>query len=472
MSEAQAQPATAKPTRPRSAARRAVVQVLLIVVILAGAFFVARLLFSSREAPPREAPVNAGPLVAAVVAHRADVPVTVDGHGTVEPRSAVDIVPQVGGRVIHIHPALIEGGQVLADDTLIQIDPADYRLALRTAEADLASSAAAVEQARAGLDQAQAAVRRAQTALALEQAEAQARTDEWRDLHGEKPIPPLVAREPQIREKQAELASAEAQLHSAKAAVRSAQAAEQSAQARVDRAKLDLERTIISPPFDGRVRMKNVDLGQFVNPGQVLASMYATDRLQIAVPLADGQLAWFDLPDMEHRDSQADLFERGVPAQVTALFAGALHEWTGRAVRTTGQVDPRSRLVDVVVEVNRTASRAGRPLVPGMFVDVSISGRTLTDVIRVPRHAVRADDEVWVVRDGRLRIVGVDVARADREHAYVRQGLRDGEIVVTSQLDVVTDGMSVRVPADVSANIGDDEGNAAAPASINAAVGP
>jgi hypothetical protein len=84
-------------------------------------------------------------------------------------------------------------------------------------------------------------------------------------------------------------------------------------------------------------------------------------------------------------------------------------------------------------------------LLPGSFVDVSISGRTLRDVVALPRDAIRDRDTVWVYSDGRLRIREVQVLRADREQSLIGSGLTHGELVILSPLDAVTDGMKVRI---------------------------
>jgi len=103
-------------------------------------------------------------------------------------------------------------------------------------------------------------------------------------------------------------------------------------------------------------------------------------------------------------------------------------------------------MAHVVVEVQRPfAASGGRPpLMPNTFVDVRIFGSTLDDVVPLPRHALRDGENVWVFDDGSLRILDVDVARADRERVYVSAGLEEGDEVIVSALDAVTDGMKVR----------------------------
>jgi RND family efflux transporter MFP subunit len=237
----------------------------------------------------------------------------------------------------------------------------------------------------------------------------------------------LVLREPQVAQAEAELAAAEAELA---------------------RAELDLDRTRVSLPFDGVVVSKSTDLGQYVTAGRVVATVYGTRVVEVSVPLPNGELEWFDVPGRAGRD--------GPRAEVRAAFAGRQHAWEGRVVRMEGQVDPASRMVLVVVEVRDPfVGRDGRPpLLPGTFVDVVIFGRTLDQVVPVPRHAVHHGRDVWVVADGRLQIREVQLARSDRTTAYVEAGLDDGERVVVSALDAVTDGMAVRAEATGSAGVG------------------
>lgn len=376
--------------------KKIVIPALVLVVGIVAAYLLA----SSRRAPDRVERPPLGPLVEVAEARPTSVPVVVTGHGEVTPRVAVDVVPQVSGQVVEVSPSLVAGGFFRAGETLVRIDPRDYELAL---------------------ERAQAAVARALVNLEQERAEAEVAREEWDDLHpGEEPTA-LVVREPQIRQAEAELAAAKADL-----AV----------------ADLNLERTRISLPFDGVVVSESVDPGQFVAGTTRLATVYGTDAVEVRVPLKTSELAWFDVP--------SDNGRRGPRAVVSATFGGVSSDWEGRVSRMEAQVDQTSRMVHVVVEVDDPyAATENRPaLRPGTFVDVRIFGRTLDDVVPIPRFAVHEGDRVWVFDDGRLVIRDVDVLRSDRELALVSSGLDAGDLVIVSALDAVTDGMAVRNAAD------------------------
>jgi len=183
---------------------------------------------------------------------------------------------------------------------------------------------------------------------------------------------------------------------------------------------------------------ESVDLGQFVTTGRALATVYGTDTVEVRVPLESKELAWFTVPTRTG--------DRGPRAEVNSSFGGQRHTWEGRVVRMEAQLDATSRMAHVVIEVRRPFNPQGDrpPLMPNTFVDVRIFGRSLDGVVPLPRHALRDGEKVWVFDDGSLRILDVRVARADRERVYVSAGLVEGDEVIISALDAVTDGMKVR----------------------------
>jgi RND family efflux transporter MFP subunit len=372
-------------------------------IVLVAGVAAAALIASARKAPPRVDRPALGPLVEVMETQVSDIPVVISGNGEVVPRVTVDIVPQVPGQVVRVHRSLVAGGFFRAGEVLVVIEPRDYELAV---------------------ERAQAAVARAKVSLEREQAEAEVARQEWNDLHpGEEPTG-LVIREPQIRQAEAELAAAVADL---------------------DVAKLNLERTRISLPFDGVVVSESVDVGQFVGNGSRLATVYGTDVVEVRVPLDNRELAWFDVPSGNGKS--------GPTAEVSAKLGGREVVWDGRVTRMEAQVDQISRMVHVVVEVKDpyVTTEDHPPLLPGTFVDVRIFGRTLDGVVALPRYAIHDGNRVWVVDDGVLRIREVEVMRSDRQQSFVSSGIEGSDLVVVSSLDAVTDGMKVRRAGEESA---------------------
>ncbi len=374
------------------------------VLILALGFLAAVSAYVSRPQAAPEVRETPAPLIRVIAARPQTVQLTVGAQGTVQPSTQIELVAEVAGRVVETGGALVAGGFFSEGDLLVRIDPRDYDLAAQSARAEVA---------------------RAQVALQREKAEAEVAGREWRSLHGKREAPPLVVRAPQLAETEAALAAAQAGL---------------------EKALLDVERTEILAPFDGRVREETTDLGAFVSRGVVLAKLYAIDKAEVRLPLPDSELAFLDLPL-----GFAAATEAGVhPAvRLSADFAGERRTWNGRIVRTEGELDPRTRMVHVVAEVPdpyRRYAPGDAPLSVGMFVRAEILGRTLHGVYVLPRETLRNGNEVLVVEDGeRLSFRTVGIIRRESERVIVGTGLVPGERICVSPLEVAVDGMRIRV---------------------------
>jgi RND family efflux transporter MFP subunit len=217
------------------------------------------------------------------------------------------------------------------------------------------------------------------------------------------------------------------------------------AEANLKTAQRNLERTEVRAPYAGRVREKNVDVGQFVTVGAPVARIYAVDAAEVRLPLPDEDLAYLDLP-LNYRGESGRI--RGPVVTLRAGFAGRIHEWQGRIVRTEGEIDPRTRMVHVVAEVpdpyGRGPDPTRPPLAAGMFVEAEIVGRTVENVAVVPRAALRSPGQVLIVdADSRLRFRDVDVLRATTDELFILDGLETGDRVNISPVEVVSDGMEV-----------------------------
>jgi RND family efflux transporter MFP subunit len=387
----------------------AILHALLAVVVIVLGVVVAFVFIKLKKPPQQIEQQVQAPLVKVEQLYVMDIPMIIQGYGTVNPKVEVEIIPEVAGKVVYINPELKVGGLIRSGEKFLQIDPRDYELAAQQAEAAVADAGVQLE---------------------TEQSEADVAQKEWSQLHPDsEPTSPLVLREPQIRKAKAVLASAQAQL---------------------DVAKLRLERTSLSLPFDALVISESVDLGQYVVVGQSLASAYGTDAVEIEVPLETDELTWFDVfGDSIFADGGNDKIKK-TPAQVISDFAGTEYKWEGYVVRTTGQVDKTSRMISVVVEVPDPfkVSDGRPPLLPGVFANVLIRGKSLQNAVAVPRDAIRESNKVWLVNNSRLHIRTLDIVRTDKDFAYTTTGLGDGSQIITSSLDVVVDGMQVRTRSD------------------------
>ena len=373
---------------------------ILIVVGVVGVGVIFALL-ESQQRPER---ANAAPRPVAVFVDEArldTIALQVTSQGEARPRTQINLVPQVAGRITFVNPNFIEGGFFEAGETLVQIDDADYRLAVTRASAQVAQ---------------------AQQALVRERAESELAASEWAVL-GEGEASSLTLREPQLAEARAQLAAAEAALQSA---------------------RLDLQRTRISAPFSGRVRVKNADLGQYVSPGTPLGEVFSTDAVLVRLPLTDHELGLLGIPIAYNAGGVGE----GMPVQLSASLGGRQQTWQGHITRTDSAIDPQTRVLYAIAEVTDpygAGASNGTPLAVGLFVTANITGRDVENAYILPRSALRGQNSVYVAEEGgTLSVRTVEVIDSNSERVVVSSGVRGGEMVVTSPIRGASDGMRIQ----------------------------
>ena len=388
--------------------RQRLLKVVLPIVTLAVGGLTAWALVKTKRTAETEVPETPPPLVRIFEVSLDDVTLSVEAQGTVEPPTETTLVAQVAGEVVTVSEDLAAGAFIERGQVLARIEPRDFQLALVRSEAEVA---------------------RAEAILSRERAEAELAREEWQTLGDGRSPSPLVLREPQLKEAEASLAAAKAALEGA---------------------RLDLERTEIRAPYDGRVREKHVDLGQFLTPGAPIARIYGTAFTEVKLPIADREIAFLSVP---LRGGAQD----GPQVELSAAFAGRTHRWLGRIVRTGGEIDPVSRMVQLVARVEDPYAPGPDaperpPLEVGLFVDAEIAGRTVRNAAVVPRSAMRSRDELLVVDgESRLRFKQVEVLYEGEDTVVITGGLEAGERVCLSQLSAPTEGMRVRVREEMEA---------------------
>jgi RND family efflux transporter MFP subunit len=342
------------------------------------------------------------PQVSVTTAQPEALRMNVISQGIVRPRTEIDLVSEVSGKIIGIHPAFADGGFFKKGERLLTIDPRDYDYAIKRAEAQVAE---------------------ARKELMREEAEAEQAQKEWQSLGGGD-ANDFVLHKPHLAERRAKLAAAEADL----------------ASARLKRSRCDL-----TAPFAGRVRNKQADIGQYLESGHAAARIYAIDTAEVRLPVPSAQLEFLDLP-LTYPDAGQP--KAAPPVKLSAQFAGKVHVWQGRIVRTEGVLDDKTGMLYAVAEVRDPyAYQPGRPpLAAGLFVQAEIAGSERRDLIHIPRASLRGGYQVYVVdRDNRLRQRRVEVLRADADRIVLGKGLQADERVLVSGVELPIEGMQVRV---------------------------
>ena len=402
-------PANFVDQQPGSLWRRRLIAIVSVVLIIGVGIGIKSALKATRKPPKKKPAKITGLLVKVLQAKQSDHQVLLTGHGQAQPRREVSIVPQVSGKVVAVHPQLVAGGVVRAGQTLLRIDPVDYRL---------------------NVEQARAAVATAQQKLAVEESSGKVARQEWKLLGSQvaKGEPsPLTLREPQLKSARAALDGAKAQLKMA---------------------QLGLSRTSLRAPFNMRIRQETVEVGQYVAATREVASAFGTDTVEVVVPVKASDLKWLDLP-------VASAGGKARPSRTTVEVLQDTGEGKvkrpARLVRSMGEIDSSSRLSRVVVAIDDPYNlKAGAPTLPplqvGSFVEVSMLGERLRGVVSIPNEALRIGSKVWVAGpDDKLQVRKVTVARLTSDQVLISAGLNQGDRVITTAISGAVDGMLLRV---------------------------
>jgi RND family efflux transporter MFP subunit len=377
---------------------------ILLVAVLA-----TRWLLSLREEPATTAPEERKALVEVQVLERQDARITVASQGTVTARTQSDLIAEVGGTVVQVAPAFVVGGFFRKGDVLVELDPQNLEAAASRAEAAVAA---------------------AESALALERGQADVARREWERMTAEQRgrlrAEDLYLRKPQTAEAEARLASARADLTDA---------------------RNDLRHTRIEAPFDGLLNEKTTDLGQFLNPGTKIGSLFAVDYAEVRLPIPETKLPFLELPGSLVAGGSAA--GSGIDVLLYSQLGDRRFEWPGALTRTEGVLDTRTRTLYSVVQIadpyGLYGARYPQPLLIGSYVNAEIAGRLLEDVYVIPRHTLEAGDLVWVA-DGEDRLRGrpVSVVTANGDFAYVADGFIPGDRLVLTRLESPLNGLAVQ----------------------------
>ena len=370
--------------------------VLLLIII---AISLALVFAMSRKAPDKKTEARLPPLVELQVPQFNALQYKVPSQGTVQAKTETSLVSEVSGKIVEIADVFVAGGFFAKDDLLIKVEQADYKTAVKTAEAALANAKAVLEE---------------------EKARAKVAESDWLN-YTEGKAPALGLRKPQLASALAKVQSAEADL---------------------ERTLRDLSRTEIRAPYAGMVRSRGANLGQFVSRGNPLGVLLDTTVAEVRLPLALTDLADLGLPvTVSH-----------APFALPVTLSSEDQQWQAQLVRTEGVLDEKSRVIYVVAEIKdpylREASAnnsATSALRFGQFVNAMILGRQAAQVVQLPRHLLKPGNLVLVADNNmQLQFRTVILDRADQQFAYILSGFQAGDQLVTSPLANPLPGLKVR----------------------------
>ncbi|MBI2423120.1 MAG: HlyD family efflux transporter periplasmic adaptor subunit [Candidatus Hydrogenedentes bacterium] len=409
---------------------------LIIVIGLGGMF-----LLSSLKKEPAAAEIKEHSLkVETLPLHPEDVPVLITGYGEVRALDTVKISAQVAGIITEIHPKLEVGGIIPKDEVLFRIDARDYQAQLDQAASQMAQLENTILRLKKqyAIDQQRVETLQRSEKLANDEFERVKTLLEKDEVGTKSHVDQMEMAYNQMADQKDQLSQA-VDLYPVR--IKEAESALEGAKAMHDLAKVNLERTEVRAPFNARVKLVNVELGQLVSPGAAVLSLANDAVLEISVPLDSRDArTWLQFAEKAASDGVNELAWFGslepVTCKVQWTESNEDHYWEGKLHRVE-ELDQETRTVTVAIRLdgnNTSAGGEGLPLVEGMFCRVEIPGTLMKQVYRIPRWAINFDSEVYVAKGDRLEIRKVEALRTQGEETFVAGGVQPGESIITTRL--------------------------------------
>ena len=377
---------------------------ILGIILLSIALGTAYYLKSNPPSAHREKPPVPVLQVESLTAKLQNYSISVESYGIVQARTRSNLTARVSGEIINVSDNFRSGSFFEKGNLLLQIDPRDFQTALVNAKAN---------------------VSRAKATLAQEQAQAEQAAKDWQRLGNNGKAPDLVLRKPQLS-----AASAELEWNTAA----------------LEKAQLDLSRTRITAPYNGRIISKNADLGQYVTTGTDLAEIFAIDYVEVPLPLSSYDYAQLNMIESFQAENDVNFKDKLPLVEVISELGNQKHSYKGYISRSEGVFDSTTRQIRVVAHIDDPYGKQNKtstPLIIGQFVTAIIKGKELKDVFVIPNRALYQGSYVFVVESEAIARRDITLAWQDKDNSVISEGLTEGDVVVTTPLNDSISGTKV-----------------------------
>lgn len=421
----------------------------LCLAIIGAGVLIQKTLVSMKKPPEQSGNAERAIRVEVQKVSFQDVQKTITGHGEVRSKDTVSIAPEVGGRIVRIHPKLESGEIIPAREVLFEIDPRDYQARYDESQSSIAqlTSAVARLEKQFQIDEQRLKTYDRSKTLAKDEYERVKKLYTEQKVGTQSQVDNAEMMSNNSNDSYDQLSQA---LDLFPIRIQEAKSNLASVTSMATLAKTSLERTKVTVPFDARVKEVQVEEGQYVSPGSPILTLADDSVLELSIPLDSKDARQWIQFDETHANSEMAWFRGLVQVPVSVHWTEGDGEfiWSGMLHRVE-KFDPQTRHLSVVVRLAGTDSvrplLGNMPLVEGMFCKVEIPGHIVQNTVKVPTEAVgfeidengyqhlhiaaESEDSVY-----RLKTVKVKQSHIDGDYSYITEGLNDGDFIITTRL--------------------------------------
>ncbi len=361
--------------------------VLIPIVMIIIAFGLMQLLSGFRKEPPSRTPAPQVKVVDVQVVQLDDVAAQIRGFGTLSTTQPVQLISEVAGALQMGSIPFLPGQSFRRGDLLVKIDDRQILLDVNSAKSDLLTALASFLPE-----------------INVDFPGAYPRWQSYFDqIDFEKDLPQL----PPAGNRKIKLYLARFNIYKLYFAVKNLE--------------IRREKHYFRALFDGSIISTDLRIGSTARAGVRLGEVVNLEAMEVQVPVSTRDIPWID-PERSIRLTSRDI-------------AG---EWQGRIARIGSAIDPRTQTVPLYITPEGAAHSQ---LFEGAFLQVEIPGKTVEAALSIPQKAIYEENNVYLIKQGRLAYQPVQIARRELESVIVTGGLANGDSLVIEVLQGVAPGM-------------------------------
>lgn len=367
-------------------------------MVLAGTGYFVKKMFATQTTLSHPAKKRTLPSVQTILTKITNYPLFINSSGVVIPHNKTTLVAELAGKIIYLSPHFIEGGYVKKGELLVGTDRTTYVNKIKLAQAEL--------------DQQQLQLQEALSQQHLAQKN-------W-DMFGDESLKPTA-------------------MAMKKPLVASAKAAIKASQIRLEQAKLEIPRTKIYAPYDGRVESREVSLGQFINQGSTLGKLFSTDFIEVKLPVSNQEYTLLTQKNQTKLNNTVNFFRE--------LSSKKSIHWKGILTRTSPSVDSSTRQISLVATIYQPfKSRSSlHTLNIGEYLQAEITATTLRNVIIIPSFTIDNEQKISLFDNGVLKKRKVTLLHQTAQQSIIAsKGFSPKDRLIITPLLNPIEGMKIR----------------------------
>jgi multidrug efflux pump subunit AcrA (membrane-fusion protein) len=408
--------------------------VICFLIIAGGVAGMSQMAKANKGPEPQKKPSKKQVSVTTIPVVKEDIAVSVTGYGQVSPVVINEISPQVSGKIIG-KTDLKQGETVQKGEMLFKIDATDYETTMEKALIQVKLQENQIKQLKVSYDRdrdrlsvvkqntrlAQSNFSRRNTLYKKNRVGTLSGVEEAEQsynslLDAEKSLTKSIDLYPlQIAEAQTNLANAGSDLK---------------------KARLDVKRCTITAPFTGRIKALSIETGAHITTGTQAVTLADDSILEIQVPLSDKDA--FEVLGLRQiqKGTVLNPISKDLECRVETI-TGNVSVSLPAAIHRVVKYDSTTRTLTLAVRVlqgHPSQDTPSIPLMDGMFCKIAFRGDPIKDAVKIPSDILNPDNTVFLVRNNKLKTLGVAKVMEENGQMYVSGSFRPEDQIITTKL--------------------------------------